>query len=76
MSEDLGSLECWEVVLMAAERGWKLSIEFHNEENLSGAYITKIDEENRAFIVEKVGERHLKPKLVFNKDIKSAKLHW
>lgn len=76
MSDDFGKQECWDVVLMAAERGWKLSLEFNDEDSISGAYITKIDEEKRAFVLEKVGERHLKPKLVFNKDLKSAKLHW
>ena len=76
MSNELGKQECWDVVLMAAERGWKISLEFQDGDSVAGAYITKMDEEKRAFILEKVGERHLKPKLVYNQDLKSAKLHW
>lgn len=68
--------EIWEIVNMAAERGWKCSLWFTSGEDFKAAFITHIDEENRAFVVERVGERHLKPKLVYNSDLKDAQLHW
>jgi hypothetical protein len=76
MENELGCDEVWEVVLMAAERGWKINLHFKNEDKFDNALITQIDEEKRAFIVERIGERHLKPSLIFNRDLASAKLHW
>lgn len=76
MENELGNDEVWEVVLMAAERGWKINLLFKNEDKFDNAFITQIDEEKRAFIVERVGERHLKPSLIYNHELESAKLHW
>lgn len=70
------SEDVWQNILLAAERGWKLNLRFADGTELKSAYITQIDEENRAVILERVGERHLKPKLAYYSDIVEAKVHW
>lgn len=68
--------ELWDIVILAAEKGWKVNFRFEDGTEFENAYITQIDAENQAYILERVGERHLKPKLAYHKDVIAAKLHW
>ena len=61
---------------LAAERGWKASFHYNDGTAFKGALITAYDWENAAVRVERVGERHLEPTLIFLKDIQKVEVDW
>ena len=69
-----------ETVLLCAERGWRISLTLVNEEGaseiLKGLFITAVDENQKAIVVERAGERHLPPRIVHMEEIQSAEAIW
>lgn len=61
---------------LAADRGWKASFYYQDGNTIHGAYITAFDWENGAVQIERVGERHLKPTLIFLKDLEKVEVDW
>jgi hypothetical protein len=61
---------------LAAEQGWKASFHFNDGESFQGGYITACDWDCGAVRVERVGERHLEPTLIYLKDLKRVELDW
>lgn len=61
---------------LAADRGWKASFYYNDGNAFKGALITAYDWENGAVQVERVGERHLQPTLIFLKDIQKVEVDW
>ncbi|HEX4925888.1 MAG TPA: hypothetical protein VFV50_17480 [Bdellovibrionales bacterium] len=61
---------------LAADRGWKASFFFQDGTAIHGAYITACDWEQGAVAVERVGERHLQPTLIFLKDLSKVEVDW
>lgn len=68
--------EVWESIQMASERGWKISFFLKDGNDFKEGFITHIDEENKAVLVERVGERHIQPTLIYANDVVETKLHW
>ncbi|MFK8138416.1 MAG: hypothetical protein AB8E15_08655 [Bdellovibrionales bacterium] len=69
-------MDHWSNMKIAADNGWKISLKFTSGESFPDALITHIDEENKAIVCERVGERHLKPKLIYLDDVADTQLHW
>ncbi len=61
---------------MVAEKGWRATLELSSGEVLDQIYITLEDFEKGAFAVERVGERHLKPRILHVKDIVKVVPDW
>ena len=61
---------------LAAERGWKTNCFFRDGTVVQGAFITATDENKKAMVIERVGERHLQPRLVFLREIERLDVLW
>ncbi len=61
---------------LAADRGWRASFYYADGSAFKGALITACDWENGAVRVERVGERHLEPTLIFLKDVQKVEVDW
>lgn len=68
--------EVLQTLIMVAERGWRAHLVLSNGEEIKQIYITLEDFENGAFAVERVGERHLKPRLLWVKDVVKVTPDW
>lgn len=69
-------MEMWENAKLAADRAWSANFYATDGQEWIGFYITGIDEKNRALLIEKVGERHKEPTLLFLKDLKQLTVNW
>ncbi len=61
---------------LCAEQGWKGNYHFKDGEIFSQAFITKIDVDNGFVMLERIGERDLKPRLVDLRDVKKLEPDW
>ena len=61
---------------LCAERGWAGTYTFKTGEVLAGAFITATDEEQAVVVLERPGERDLKPRIVYLKDVENIEPHW
>ncbi len=76
MTHDAIKPEVLEKAKLCAEQGWKANIRFKDGEDYRGAFITAADFENGAVQMERIGERHQEPRLVWLKDIESWTPDW
>ena len=63
-------------VKLCAERGWKGSFHLHSGEVIESGFITGTNWEEGVISVERVGERHLPPRILFLKDVKHIEVGW
>ncbi|MEQ1876132.1 MAG: hypothetical protein ABL958_05765 [Bdellovibrionia bacterium] len=68
--------EVLENAQLAADRGWKASFFYNDGNSFKGALITAADWDAGAVRVERVGERHLEPTLIFLKDVQKVEVDW
>lgn len=61
---------------LCVNQGWKGNYHFEDGEIFTQAFITKADMENGFVMLERVGERHLKPRLVDLRTIKKIEPDW
>jgi hypothetical protein len=61
---------------LCAEQGWKASFHLSSGEVIEKAYITGTDWEKQAVSLEKVGERHLPPRIVFLNSVVRVEVGW
>lgn len=61
---------------LCADRGWKASFHMMSGDVVEKAYITGTNWEQNVVSVEKVGERHLEPKIIYLKDVQSIEIGW
>ena len=63
-------------VRLCAKEGWKATFVFHNGEVFPQAFITATDFDAGAITLERVGERHLQPRLVFLNELAELRPDW
>lgn len=68
--------EVLQTLMMVAERGWRAHLVLSSGEELEQIYITLEDFEKGAFAVERVGERHLKPRMLWVKYVVKVTPDW
>lgn len=56
--------EVLDTLKMVAEKGWRATLKLDTGEVLEQIYITLEDFEKGGFAVERVGERHIKPRVL------------
>ena len=61
---------------MVAEKGWRATLELSSGEVLDQIYITLEDFDKGAFAIERVGERHLKPRILYVKEVLKVLPDW
>lgn len=61
---------------LCAEQGWKGTFHLKNGEVIEQAFITGTNWEEGVVSVERVGERHLPPKIIHLKDVDSIEVGW
>jgi hypothetical protein len=70
------NIQIIESAQLAADKGWRASFQFTDGRRIDGAYITAADWDVGAVKVEKVGERHLPPTLIYLKDLLKVEVDW
>lgn len=65
-----------ESIELCAEKGWRVSLYFRSGESFEGAFITATDENKKVIVVERPGERHLKPRIVYLNELQSVEVIW
>jgi len=61
---------------LCAERGWQANYTLKSGEIIEMAFITASDQNEKAIVLEKPGERHLEPRLVFLEEVQKVEPHW
>lgn len=61
---------------LCAKQGWKGNYHFKDGEVFPQAFITKIDVENAFVVLERIGERHLKPRTVDLRTVEKLEPDW
>jgi hypothetical protein len=61
---------------LAADQGWKAAFHYIDGRTFLGGLITAADWDAKVVKVERVGERHLQPTLIFLKDIEKVEVDW
>ena len=65
-----------DTAILCAERGWKATFTLTNGEVIKTVFITGTDWEQKFVSVERVGERHLSPRLIDLREVKQIEPHW
>ena len=61
---------------LCAEQGWKGTFHLKSGEVISKAYITGTNWDLEAVSIEKIGERHVEPRVVYLKDVSRIEVGW
>jgi hypothetical protein len=65
-----------ENIWLCAERGWPATFQLDSGETIIRAFITATDQENKAFVVEKPGERDRPPRILYTHQVLKVEPHW
>lgn len=61
---------------LCADQGWKATFHLISGEIIEGAFITGTDWEKEAVSLEKVGERHLPPRILYLTEVNRVEVGW
>ena len=61
---------------LCAEQGWKGTFRLLSGEVIEKAYITGTDWEKEAIALERVGDRHLPPRIIYLSEVESVEVGW
>lgn len=76
MTESKAKRDVIENTKLCAEQGWKATFRLLSGEVIEKAYITGTDWNEEAISIEKVGERHLAPRILYLKDVDQVEVGW
>jgi hypothetical protein len=76
MSVNKAKRDVIENTKLCAEQGWKATFRLSSGEVIEKAYITGTDWDAEAVKVEKIGERHLPPRIIFLRDVDAVEVGW
>jgi hypothetical protein len=61
---------------LCVEQGWKGTFRLLSGEKVEGAYVTGTNWDVEAISVERVGERHLPPRIIYLNEVESVEVNW
>lgn len=76
MSVNKAKRDVIENTKLCAEQGWKGNFRLTSGEMIERAYITGTDWEREAVSLERVGERHLPPRIIHLNEVDGVEIIW
>jgi hypothetical protein len=61
---------------LCADQGWRGNFFLKSGESIQEAFITKADWDKDAIVLERMGERHVPPRLLMLNEIKKVEVDW